>query len=119
MTTALVSLLTGVPVREDVAMTGEITLRGQVLPVGGIKMKALAARRAGIDLFVLPKRNEADLDDLPKELREEMTFVLAETMDDVLTAAMPKEFTRQRPGIDDDLEYAEPLAGEVPVAAVA
>jgi ATP-dependent Lon protease len=90
-----------------------------VLPVGGIKMKALAARRAGIDLFVLPKRNEADLDDLPKELREEMTFVLAETMDDVLTAAMPKEFTRQRPGIDDDLEYAEPLAGEVPVAAVA
>jgi ATP-dependent Lon protease len=119
MTTALVSLLTGVPVREDVAMTGEITLRGQVLPVGGIKMKALAARRAGIDLFVLPKRNEADLDDLPKELREEMTFVLAETMDDVLTAAMPKEFARQRPGIDDDLEYAEPLAGEVPVAAVA
>ena len=69
MTIALVSLLTGVPVRDDVAMTGEITLRGQVLPVGGIKMKALAARRAGVDTFVLPKRNEADLDDLPDELQ--------------------------------------------------
>ena len=78
MTTALVSLLTGVPVRDDVAMTGEITLRGQVLPVGGIKEKALAARRAGVTTFVLPRRNEVDLDDLPKELREEMTFVLAD-----------------------------------------
>ena len=96
MTTALISLLTSTSVRPDVAMTGEITLRGQVLPVGGIKMKALGARRAGITTFVLPKRNEADLDDLPKELREEMTFVLAETMDDVLTAAMPEGF-RVRP----------------------
>jgi ATP-dependent Lon protease len=99
MTTALVSLLSGVPVRDDVAMTGEITLRGQVLPVGGIKMKALAARRAGIETFVLPRRNEADLDDLPKELQEEMRFVFAETMDDVLAAAMPDEFRMtHRPG---------------------
>jgi len=99
MTTALVSLLTGVPVRAEVAMTGEITLRGQVLPVGGIKMKALAARRAGIETFVLPRRNEADLDDLPTELRAEMRFVLADTMDDVLAAAMPEEFRMtQRPG---------------------
>lgn len=112
MTTALISLLTGVPVREDVAMTGEITLRGQVLPVGGIKMKALAARRAGVTTFVLPKRNEADLDDLPEELREEMTFVLAETLDDVLAAAMPPEFLAQRPGIDDSLEFAEPITIE-------
>ena len=120
MTTALVSLLTGVPVRDDVAMTGEITLRGQVLPVGGIKMKALAARRAGVETFVLPKRNEADLDDLPKELREEMTFVLAETMDDVLAAAMPQSFTEQRPGIDDSLEFAEAVGSrEQPVAAIA
>ena len=101
-------------------MTGEITLRGQVLPVGGIKMKALAARRAGVDTFVLPKRNEADLDDLPAELREEMTFVLAETMDDVLAAAMPQPFLAQRPGIDDSLEYAEPAPSEpAPVAAIA
>ncbi len=92
MTTALVSLLSGVPVRDDVAMTGEITLRGQVLPVGGIKQKALAAQRAGITTFILPKRNEVDLDDLPEELQEGMTFVLAETMDDVLKAAMPGEF---------------------------
>jgi ATP-dependent Lon protease len=92
MTTALVSLLTGVPVREDVAMTGEITLRGQVLPVGGIKEKSLAARRAGVTTFVLPRRNEVDLDDLPKELREEMTFVLADRLDDVLAAAMPEYF---------------------------
>ena len=120
MTTALVSLLTGVPVREDVAMTGEITLRGQVLPVGGIKMKALAARRAGVTTFVLPKRNEADLDDLPEELREEMTFVLAETMDDVLTAAMPQDFLDRRPAIKEELEFAEPItAGQEPVAAVA
>ena len=120
MTTALVSLLSGVPVREDVAMTGEITLRGQVLPVGGIKMKALAARRAGVTTFVLPKRNEADLDDLPEELREEMTFVLAETMDDVLTAAMPQDFVDRRPGIKEELEFAEPImAGHEPVAAVA
>jgi ATP-dependent Lon protease len=120
MTTALVSLLTGVPVRDDVAMTGEITLRGQVLPVGGIKMKALAVRRAGVETFVLPKRNEADLDDLPEQLRNEMTFILAETMDDVLTAAMPAHFTAQRPGIDDTLEYADPRPAEsVPVAAIA
>jgi ATP-dependent Lon protease len=120
MTIALVSLLTAVPVRDDVAMTGEITLRGQVLPVGGIKMKALAARRAGVDTFVLPKRNEADLDDLPEELREEMTFVLAETLDDVLAVAMPRHFLTVRPGIDDSVEYAEPAStGHEPVAAIA
>ena len=115
MTTALVSLLTGLPVREDVAMTGEITLRGQVLPVGGIKEKALAARRAGITTFVLPQRNEVDLDDLPKELHEEMTFVLASTMDDVLAAAMPEGFRMtQRPGgapaIGDQAATREPVA---------
>jgi ATP-dependent Lon protease len=99
MTTSLVSLLSGVPVREDVAMTGEITLRGQVLPVGGIKEKALAARRAGISTFVLPRRNEVDLDDLPKELKDDMSFVLATTLDDVLAAAMPDEFRLiERPG---------------------
>jgi ATP-dependent Lon protease len=116
MTTSLVSLLTGVPVRDEVAMTGEITLRGQVLPVGGIKMKALAARRAGIETFVLPRRNEADLDELPKELRDEMTFVLADTMDDVLRAAMPDGFqlpTRSKaPTAAEDgaREAAEPVA---------
>jgi ATP-dependent Lon protease len=90
MTTALVSLLSGIPVREDVAMTGEITLRGQVLPVGGIKEKALAARRAGVTTFVLPRRNEVDLDDLPAPLKEEMRFVLATTIDEVLAEALPQ-----------------------------
>jgi ATP-dependent Lon protease len=83
-------------------------------------MKALAARRAGVDTFVLPKRNEADLDDLPEELKEEMTFVLAETLDDVLAAAMPRQFVAMRPGIDDSVEYAEPTTTEhEPVAAIA
>jgi ATP-dependent Lon protease len=118
MTTALVSLLSGMPVRDDVAMTGEITLRGQVMPVGGIKMKALAARRAGIETFVLPQRNEADLDDLPKELRDEMSFVLAETMDDVLAVAMPEDFRMiQRPGgapaAHEQAATREPVAATV------
>ncbi|MCC6705181.1 MAG: endopeptidase La [Thermomicrobiales bacterium] len=96
MTTALVSLLSGVPVRDDVAMTGEITLRGQVMPVGGIKEKALAAKRAGLSTFILPKRNEVDLDDLPQELKETMTFVTATTIDEALAVSMPSEFHDRR-----------------------
>jgi ATP-dependent Lon protease len=69
-------------------MTGEITLRGQVMPVGGIKEKVLAAHRSGLRKVVLPKRNEADLEDLPDEVQKEMTFVLAETVDEVLEAAL-------------------------------
>jgi ATP-dependent Lon protease len=94
MATALTSLLTGVPVREDVAMTGEITLRGQVLPVGGIKDKVLAAMRSGVTTVILPRRNEVDLDDLPKDVRDKMTFVLADTVDEALAAAMPPEFNK-------------------------
>ncbi len=96
ITTALVSLLSNVPVRGDVAMTGEFTLRGQVLPVGGIKEKALGAMRAGSKTFILPKRNEVDLDDLPDEVREELTFVLADTLEDALAVSMPKEFHDSR-----------------------
>jgi ATP-dependent Lon protease len=96
MATALVSLLSGIPVRDDVAMTGEITLRGQVMPVGGIKEKSLAARRAGLTTFILPKRNEVDLDDLPQELKDEMTFVTATTIDEALAVSMPEEFHRRR-----------------------
>ena len=70
MATALASLATGVPVSEDVAMTGEITLTGQVLPIGGVKEKALAAQRAGIGTVILPQENEADLDDLPEDVRK-------------------------------------------------
>ncbi|HEX3721969.1 MAG TPA: endopeptidase La [Nitrolancea sp.] len=92
LTTALVSLLTGVSIENRMAMTGEITLRGQVLPVGGIKEKSLAAGRAGITTFVLPKRNEPDLEDLPDSLKENMTFILVDNMDDVLRAALPSVF---------------------------
>ena len=88
MATALASLLTGRAVRDDVGMTGEITLRGQVLPVGGIKEKVLAAHRAGLGTVILPKQNEKDLDDVPKEVRRKLKFVLAERVDDVFEAAL-------------------------------
>ena len=82
--TALVSLLTGIRVRSDVAMTGEVTLRGLVLPVGGIKEKVLAAHRAGIKRVIMPARNEKDLVDVPEQARKELEFVFATHMDDVL-----------------------------------
>ncbi|MGE5139466.1 MAG: endopeptidase La [Rudaea sp.] len=88
MATAIASLLTGRRVRDSVAMTGEITLRGRVLPVGGIKEKVLAAHRAGLRTVILPDRNEKDLDDLPDEVRNEMTFVPARQVMDVLNAAL-------------------------------
>ncbi|GIW08263.1 MAG: Lon protease [Dehalococcoidia bacterium] len=84
MATALISALTGRPVRNDVAMTGEITLRGRVLPIGGLKEKALAAHRAGIRRILIPAENERDVQDIPKRVREELDIVLVETMDDVL-----------------------------------
>jgi ATP-dependent Lon protease len=88
MATALASLLTDRLVKSDVAMTGEITLRGRVLPVGGIKEKVLAASRAGLKTVILPKRNEKDLDDLPDEVRQTMNFVFAEQVSDVWDAAL-------------------------------
>jgi ATP-dependent Lon protease len=87
MTTALVSLLTDRPVKPTVGMTGEITLQGKVLPIGGLKQKVLAAHRAGLTEVILPKRNGPDLEDLPDNVREAMTFHLADTYADVLAAA--------------------------------
>ncbi len=87
MTTALVSLLTDRPVKSTVGMTGEITLQGKVLPIGGVKQKVLAAHRAGLTEVVLPKRNGPDLEDVPEKVREQMTFHLADTYADVLAAA--------------------------------
>ena len=89
MATAIVSAARGEPVRSDVAMTGEITLSGLVLPVGGIREKALAARRYGIKTFILPEMNEQDLVELPAEVRAQMTFVPARTLEDVLKVALP------------------------------
>jgi ATP-dependent Lon protease len=94
MATAVASLLTGRPVRSDVAMTGEITLRGQVLPVGGIKEKVLAASRAGVPTVILPRRNEPDLDDLTDDVREKMHFILVDEVDQVFEAALAAEATQ-------------------------
>ncbi len=88
MATALVSLLTERKVRSDVAMTGEITLRGKVLPVGGIKQKILAAARVGIDTVILPERNEPDLEEIPEEIRDKMHFIFADCVDDVFAVAL-------------------------------
>jgi ATP-dependent Lon protease len=89
MATAILSAVRSEPVREDVAMTGEITLTGLVLPVGGIREKSLAARRYGIKTFVLPERNAPDLEELPPEVRREMQFVPVQTLEEVLRVALP------------------------------
>ncbi len=92
MATAMVSALTGIPVRKDVAMTGEITLRGRVLPIGGLKSKILAAHLSGAGMVILPKKNEKDLRDIPEDVRKQLKLVMADTMDQVLEAAL-----RRRP----------------------
>src|SRR5262245_31162157 len=91
MTTALVSLLSGRPVRSTVGMTGEVTLQGKVLPIGGVKQKVLAAKRAGLKDVILPKRNEPDLDDLPAAVREEIGIHLVSDVSEVLTLALEAE----------------------------
>lgn len=96
--TALASIATGRPVRSDTAMTGEITLRGKVLPVGGIKEKVLAAHRAGIRSVILPRRNERDLEDVPEEVRRDVDFVLVDDADEVLRHALtPAAAAARRP----------------------
>src|SRR6187551_1728589 len=92
LATAMVSALTGIPVRKDVAMTGEITLRGRVLPIGGLKSKILAAHLSGAGMVILPKKNEKDLRDIPEEIRKQLKLVLADNMEQVLDAAL-----RRRP----------------------
>jgi ATP-dependent Lon protease len=88
MFTALVSMLTGIRVRHDVAMTGEITLRGRVLPIGGLKEKVLAAHRAGIKRVLVPERNKADLDEVPAEVKDDLEFIFVSKMDQLLEAAL-------------------------------
>jgi ATP-dependent Lon protease len=95
MATAIASAITGKPVRKDVAMTGEVTLRGRVLPIGGLKEKTLAAKRMGIKKVVIPKRNRKDLEDIPKYVKKDMEFIFAETMDDVLKVALKKTNSRK------------------------
>ena len=91
MATALISALTRRPVRRDVAMTGEITLRGKVLPIGGVKEKVLAAHRAGLKTVILPRDNAKDLIDIPAPVRDEMQFIPVSHMDEILHAALRSE----------------------------
>jgi len=90
MATAIASALTGRPVNKNVAMTGEVTLRGRVLAIGGLKEKALAAKRMGINKIIVPNRNKKDLEDIPKYIKKDMEFIFVETMDDVLKVALKK-----------------------------
>src|SRR5207247_5452399 len=88
MTTALASLLTGRPVKHTVGMTGEVTLQGRVLPIGGLKQKALAAHAAGLTDVIIPERNRADLDDIPEDVRNEMSFHPVMSLDEVLELSL-------------------------------
>ncbi|HET6277738.1 MAG TPA: S16 family serine protease, partial [Candidatus Polarisedimenticolia bacterium] len=108
MATALVSLLTKTPVRGDVAMTGEITLRGKVLPIGGIKEKILAAHRLGVRTIILPRDNEKDLADVPEDVQQVLEFKLVETMDEVLQIALEREAP---PKVDK--EYGKEIGKDV------
>jgi ATP-dependent Lon protease len=120
MATAMVSSLTGIPVRKDVAMTGEITLRGRVLPIGGLKSKILAAHLSGARVVILPRKNEKDLRDVPDEVRKQMKLVLVDDMDQVLHAALrrrPRPLrTNPVPAKAEESTAAEPAtAGKRPV----
>ena len=108
---ALISLFSGRPVRPEVAMTGEISLRGLVLPVGGVKEKVLAARRAGISTVLLPTRNRRDLDEIPAPLREQLTFVWLDNVDQAVAAAIANPATARRtepPSHNREPESASP-----------
>jgi ATP-dependent Lon protease len=96
MATAIASLVRGEPVSDDIGMTGEITLTGQVLPIGGVREKTLAAQRAGLKRVILPRENEHDLDELPKETKDELDFVLVDSIDEVFDAAFDGH-RRRRP----------------------
>ncbi|HEX9015106.1 MAG TPA: endopeptidase La, partial [Chloroflexota bacterium] len=118
MATALASIITGRPVRHDVAMTGEITLRGKVLPIGGLKEKALAAHRAGIKTVILPKRNEDDLEDLPEQLRKEMEFVPVENVDEVLSRALAPAPEGSPNGTHAEVPPSDEAPAEAPAVEV-
>ena len=115
MTTALVSALTGIAVRQNVAMTGEITLRGRVLPIGGLKEKLLAAHRAGIDTVLIPKENVKDLEEVPENVRKAITIIPAETVDTVLETALCEKPTAKK---NTRAETVHMAAGSAPAAGI-
>jgi len=101
LATALASALTGRPVRHDIAMTGEITLRGRVLPIGGLKEKSVAAHRAGIRKVLIPEKNVRDIDDVPASVRKDLTFIPVTTMDQVLQKALVLPSPKTSPSLQD------------------
>ena len=109
LVTALVSVLTGRPVREEIGMTGEVTLQGRVLPIGGVKQKVLAAHRRGLKTVILPKANEADLDDVPEEIREELGFELVDHVDEVLQLAFESELEIASPAVGGNGRQNQPV----------
>ena len=118
MATAMVSAFTGIPVRKDVAMTGEITLRGRVLPIGGLKSKILAAHLAGAKIVILPRKNEKDLRDIPDEIRKQIKLVLADSMEQVLEAALRRKPTPLRAEPAKIVEGDRPLSEPEPESRV-
>ncbi len=110
MATAIVSLITARPVSERVGMTGEITLTGQVLQIGGVREKVLAAQRAGLEKVILPRENEADLADLPEETREQVEFILADTIEEVLAQAFDEAEAGRRPAVATERQAAAAFA---------
>jgi ATP-dependent Lon protease len=111
MATAMVSALTGIPVRKDVAMTGEITLRGRVLPIGGLKQKILAAHLSGAGMVILPRKNEKDIRDVPDEIRKQIKLVLVDSMDQVLSSALrrkPKPLSAEPAKVIDGGDELDP-----------
>jgi ATP-dependent Lon protease len=112
MCTALVSVATQIPVRADVAMTGEITLRGEVLPIGGLKEKLLAARRGGIKTVIIPRENERDLKEVPDKIKEDLEIVAVKWIDEVLAIALEKT---PEPLSDDD--YLAPAPSRRPAGS--
>jgi ATP-dependent Lon protease len=96
MATAIASTFTGRAIHKNIAMTGEVTLRGRVLPIGGLKEKTLAAKRMGINTIIIPKRNEKDLEEIPKDIQKDMKFIPVETMDEVLKNALKRKPTKRK-----------------------
>jgi ATP-dependent Lon protease len=122
MATALLSVLSGIPVHADVAMTGEITLRGKVLPIGGVKEKLLAAHRAGIRKIIIPRDNEKDLSEIPEEILKELRIELVDKVEEVFAIALTAPLARASAAevaavveperLEPDLTESGPVAGE-------
>jgi ATP-dependent Lon protease len=113
MASAIISTLTGIPLRKDVAMTGEITLTGKVLPIGGLKEKSLAAMRHGIKTVIIPDKNKKDLEDIPQEFRDKLTFVPVKTIDEVLDVVLTEKLVSSKSRIGSGATSARPSGGEV------